>query len=708
MRGGTRTGSIASLGLRSGPSLRGRLFALAGLLALAMAGLAGIAVLEARGAARDRAAGQLLGTTRILARVVDHEFGEVEALLLGLGTSPALDPLQPAVFLAQAEQVLDRLGGGPILLLGADGRLLWSTAVPPAVPTAGPPGLLAALGTGRLAISDLLAGPAPRAVSIALGVPLRRPAGDAAAGAMPAVLGAYLPPTLLAEALAGQWLPQDWVAAVLDRRSGIVARTMQGAEILSGPAMEEVRAGLAGAAEGILPRLRTQDGTRHVVAFARAPRSGYAVLVQVPEAGFGGAWQAALLRAGMLGLVLALAGFALAGLLAQRIAQGLRALGERMPAPPGFRELDELAGRLAASAQQRDAAAAALHDRNEWLEASQRAAQVGTWDWDLGTGVQRWSDQQFRLHGLEPAAPGEVGPETWHACIHPEDLAQVIVAGQEALRTGSLDTEFRVRHPDGSIRWLASRAVLERDAEARPRRLLGLDIDITDYRVLQAEREKLLRMKDLVVLEMHHRVKNSLQLLHGMLLMQARSVPPDAAARLREGAARVLIVAALHRRLYEEEAEQGTDLATYLTGLMQDLRGSLLGATPGRSIELRIEPGFRLAVSQLAPFGLVVAELVTNALKYGAGPVVVICRHGPEGMELAVQDDGPGFPAEFDPGRARGLGMRLSLALVRHHHGRLEIDRAAPGGRVVLTLPEAPGSGLSYAAPSPAVPAASS
>jgi two-component sensor histidine kinase len=162
--------------------------------------------------------------------------------------------------------------------------------------------------------------------------------------------------------------------------------------------------------------------------------------------------------------------------------------------------------------------------------------------------------------------------------------------------------------------------------------------------------------------------------------MQARGAGPEAAASLREAAGRVLTVAAVHRRLYEEDAQEGTDLAAYLAGLVRELDGSLTGgggaaAAAEPAILLRAEPGLRLNARHLAPLGLVATELVTNALKYGAPPVVVSCgRHG-EGVRLVVEDAGPGFPPDFDPTGARGLGMRLSVALARHHRGRLEIDR---------------------------------
>lgn len=683
MDGGT--GRISVLQPRSGPSLRSRLLILSGAVALAMITLAGISVWQAYRAAQDHAEMQLLGTARALARAVDQEFGRAEALLRGLATSPAFDPLDAGTVLAQARQVTGELGGGAIGLSGPDGRQVLNTGNRATVGMALAPGLEAVFATGRAAITDLYSSPATGRPAIAVGVPVRR-GGD---GPVLWVLGAVLPPALLSEALAGQRLAPGWRAVVVDRRGSIVARMPEREAIIGRPLVPAVRQQMEIMAEGIIEGVRTYDGTWSVLAFARAPVSGYAVSLAVPEAGFSAERRAALLRTGAAGLVLGLLGLGMAGLLARRIGQALRGLGSDVPAPPGLRELDELAARLTAAAAERDRAEAALRERTEWLEASQRAAKLGTWDWDVVSGAMRWSDEQYRLFGFDPATTGEPDHDLWRSRVHPEDLPRIEAAGRDSLRTGRFEVDYRVILPDGSTRWLAARAVMQHGPAGEPRRLLGVNMDITERRALEEEREELLRVKDLLMAEMNHRVKNSLQLVQGVLLMQARGAPPDTAAALREAAARVLTVAVLHRRLYEEEAREEMELDAYLSGLAEDLRGSLTGAATGREIRLQVQPGLHLPVGQLAPLGLVLTELVTNALKYGAGPVTVTCRRGPEGLELAVEDQGPGFPPGFDPARSRGLGMRLSLGLARHHHGRLEIDRTAPGGRVVLVLPDA-------------------
>jgi two-component sensor histidine kinase len=219
--------------------------------------------------------------------------------------------------------------------------------------------------------------------------------------------------------------------------------------------------------------------------------------------------------------------------------------------------------------------------------------------------------------------------------------------------------------------------------------------------------------------EADHRVKNSLQLVHTALLAQARAEDDP---RLRAAAARVLAVVAAHRHLQAAppSAEAATDAGRYLAPLLRDLAppaafgesrtwwrpaadgvdggpppppaaadgaGSGAAAAP-RPVVLDDEGEILLPAGLLPRLGLVAVELVTNALKHGAGPVTVELRRGRgphTAAVLSVRDQGPGFPSHFavdDPARA-SLGMRFVTALVGR--GNLHVD-AADRRRIVARL----------------------
>ncbi|MBV1799861.1 PAS domain-containing protein [Siccirubricoccus sp. G192] len=140
----------------------------------------------------------------------------------------------------------------------------------------------------------------------------------------------------------------------------------------------------------------------------------------------------------------------------------------------------------------------ALREGEARLRLAQEAAGIGSWDLDPGSGRQVWSAQQYRLFGLDPAAPPPDSAD-WFRLVHPEDRARVQAMQATALAAGSREfaTEFRIRRAtDGMPRWIAARGRIEVDAAGRPARMLGVNLDITEARMREqrlAEREAELR-----------------------------------------------------------------------------------------------------------------------------------------------------------------------------------------------------------------------
>ncbi|NOG74076.1 histidine kinase dimerization/phosphoacceptor domain -containing protein [Roseicella sp. DB1501] len=200
----------------------------------------------------------------------------------------------------------------------------------------------------------------------------------------------------------------------------------------------------------------------------------------------------------------------------------------------------------------------------------------------------------------------------------------------------------------------------------------------------EAARREAGRQQELLLREIHHRVKNSLQLVQSTLSLQARFEAEPARTHLEEAAARVKTIAAVHDRLYRGSSLGEIEMSVYLEGLIADLRASLADTAQGCGIDLVGADRDTWPADDAPAFGLVVTELITNALKYGKGTVRVRFRRLERAAELSVEDNGPGFPPDFDPRCSRGLGMRVVAALAKPPRAAVEIDRAAPGGRVVV------------------------
>ena len=208
---------------------------------------------------------------------------------------------------------------------------------------------------------------------------------------------------------------------------------------------------------------------------------------------------------------------------------------------------------------------------------------------------------------------------------------------------------------------------------------------LREKEALLAQNRALLDDKDLMMQEVHHRVMNSLQLVRTILSMQARTMRnEDAKLQIEQAANRIMTVAAAHRRLYTGGSIAVTDAEPYLRGLLEDMTALLPDGADSRSLQLQT-PSFSLAADDITPLGLIVVELVTNALKYGSGTVTVTISRDRNGLEITVSDEGHGFPADFDPSNGTGLGMRLVVALTKAGDGdAIRVDRSVPFGRIIV------------------------
>jgi two-component sensor histidine kinase len=205
------------------------------------------------------------------------------------------------------------------------------------------------------------------------------------------------------------------------------------------------------------------------------------------------------------------------------------------------------------------------------------------------------------------------------------------------------------------------------------------------------EKDQLIVEKDLLTQEVHHRVKNSLQLVVSLLNLQARSQTiPEAKHQLEAAASRIVSVAAVHHRLYAGGSVEQTDARIYVQNLVSDVFALAPEQVRSRTIEVEIAD-LLLGADHVTHLGLIITELVTNAIKYGQGKIRVEVHPVEDGLEVAVSDEGPGFPAGFDPAASPGFGMRVIAALSKRGDGGLLIDRSVTFGRVVAQLAN-PGS----------------
>jgi PAS domain S-box-containing protein len=275
--------------------------------------------------------------------------------------------------------------------------------------------------------------------------------------------------------------------------------------------------------------------------------------------------------------------------------------------------------------------------------------------------------------------------------VHPDDVARTLEEVKK-LSQGieTLRFENRYRCKDGTYRWIAWVSSPHPDGI-----LYGTGRDVTAEKVAREEREHLnerlhtlnqdltrtLKEREVLLQEVHHRVKNNLQVISSLINLQIRKLEPgENRDALGECRTRVQAIALIHEKLYQSSDYAEIPFADYARSLTSNVFQASAQNTSNVKLELAVDE-VALAVDQAIPCGLVLNELITNALKHGfrdgrAGTIrVEFSRTSGGGVRLAVKNDGISLPEDFESPGSPSLGLHLVSTLARQLDAELLVTR---------------------------------
>ena len=263
-----------------------------------------------------------------------------------------------------------------------------------------------------------------------------------------------------------------------------------------------------------------------------------------------------------------------------------------------------------------------------------------------------------------------------------EDVETVYRAFNQVYRTGKPRRGFsyKVTRKDGSTGFVEISVFPVRNKEGDITGFRGIGRDITDRRKAEAKIEGALREKEVLLKEIHHRVKNNMQIISSLLNLQAKRVTSrEAADILRRSQSRVRSMALIHEALYQSEDLARIDFHRYIRNLADDL--FTLYSVKRGAVKLGIDvDNICLDINTAIPCGLVINELVSNSLKHAfpndrEGEIRIGFRSGKDGgMILTVSDNGVGFP-NLDFRDTETVGLQLVTTLVAQLGSTIELDR---------------------------------
>jgi PAS domain S-box-containing protein len=355
-----------------------------------------------------------------------------------------------------------------------------------------------------------------------------------------------------------------------------------------------------------------------------------------------------------------------------------------------------------AAAEQREAEKA-LTDYAKELEASNKLKEelervinnspviVFLWKYEEGWPIEFVSKSITRLgYDVEDFTSQRI---LYGDIVHPEDFEKMESELNMHVEAGCLGytSEYRILTKSGEVRWVDDRTVIQRNEKGEVH-LQGIILDITEHK--KAE-NALLQIEEIRKKEIHHRIKNNLQVISTLLYLESGNFADKKVVdAFRDSQHRVKSMALVHEKLYQSEDMVSVDFADYIKNLADYLFQSYsLGGKV--SLKLEVEKVF-LGMDTAVPLGIIINELVSNSLKHAfsgckTGEISISLKREDYKEQsfrrrssdekspaawflLVVRDSGTGFPEEINFRETDSLGLQLVTNLVDQIEGSIELD----------------------------------
>jgi two-component sensor histidine kinase len=225
------------------------------------------------------------------------------------------------------------------------------------------------------------------------------------------------------------------------------------------------------------------------------------------------------------------------------------------------------------------------------------------------------------------------------------------------------------------------------DDKGNVKKLITIDSDITGRKIAEEKIKNLLAEKELILKEVHHRIKNNMATVKGLFTLQANTLKnPEAIAALKDAGSRVQSMEVLYDKLYQSIGSEQVTVKNYLPSLVNEIVRNFPGSTKVK-VETSIAD-FVINARTLQPLGIIINELLTNIMKYAfigrsSGVITVSAAVKDNSVSLAIQDNGIGIPETVDFENSTGFGLRLVSMLTKQIAGTLRIEHEN-GTRIIL------------------------
>jgi PAS domain S-box-containing protein len=304
------------------------------------------------------------------------------------------------------------------------------------------------------------------------------------------------------------------------------------------------------------------------------------------------------------------------------------------------------------------------------------------------------------LLGYTPSEIQAMGDLLLHTVIHPDDLNKVkehyeLIRNEETQQNHEdlFVIEYRMRDIHGKWKWFYSQeTIFVCNAEGTVKQTIGSASDITKLKEVETRLQSSLADKEILLREVHHRVKNNLSVVDSLLSMQARYIDDVEALRaISDSQRRIHTMSLVHEQLYQSQDVNQVDFREYLQRLVGNLYSSTSFNPNQVELKLDIKPT-QLNIDMAISMGLIVNELLTNAFKHafpndhtGLIEVILYKSMDERDLHLIIRDNGIGIPENVDFNGTASLGLRLVRILTQQLRANLDLS-CSVGTSFHLTL----------------------
>jgi len=312
----------------------------------------------------------------------------------------------------------------------------------------------------------------------------------------------------------------------------------------------------------------------------------------------------------------------------------------------------------------------ALKESEGKLLEAQTLAKMGNYTVDVRNNFIDWSEQLYDLWGFDKNKPLPPSDYIW-SLIHPDDRENVKKAITGGTRENDrIETEFRILFPDSSIKYISliARAVFDESGNLVKR--WGIEIDITNRKLMEEQLLASLKEKEVLLRELYHRTKNNMQVIYSLLNLKGAAVDNNTTREiLSDMGNRILTIALIHQKLYQSQNLSRIDLKDYINDLLVLLRDSFI--TTGNNVKLSVElESIPVLIDTAIPCGMILNELISNSYKYAfpngqKGEICVrLSKTEQELIELRISDNGIGIRDYSEKMNGDTLGIKLIKSIV--------------------------------------------